>query len=73
MRLHLGQPAISIHAPANGATMGIPLYDDSYTISIHAPANGATKSEPAQSSAEIYFNPRSGERSDLNTGIFFSR
>ena len=35
-------PAISIHAPAKGATMYDTKYDTKQKISIHAPAKGAT-------------------------------
>ena len=77
---------ISIHAPANGATVTQHIHLISNVISIHAPANGATLSytflpvlDLFQSTLRrterpclqtplfsfVYFNPRSGERSDL--------
>ena len=77
---------ISIHAPANGATKSDIIWLDSKVISIHAPANGATNIlqlcvilKRFQSTLRrterpsilhialdhCYFNPRSGERSDV--------
>ncbi len=56
--------SISIHAPANGATVNLMVDDWDKRISIHAPANGATSSVNSVSSESGYFNPRSGERSD---------
>ena len=78
---------ISIHAPANGATSLDSCHTYSLQISIHAPANGATiikcqtiighgfqstlrrtERHRARTRAQmaLYFNPRSGERSDSN-------
>ena len=59
---------ISIHAPANGATIGLIVFVEYKFISIHAPANGATIRVLVQAPVVVYFNPRSGERSDA--GIF---
>ena len=56
--------AISIHAPANGATRYSFSVRTFRKISIHAPANGATCRVKLFLVTVMYFNPRSGERSD---------
>ena len=57
--------AISIHAPARGAT-DFPRHScrRSHAISIHAPARGATKRRPVKFTFPDDFNPRSREGSD---------
>ena len=57
--------AVSIHAPAKGAT-GEPcnVYYDS-RVSIHAPAKGATGYIKERTISPHSFNPRSREGSDL--------
>ena len=42
----------------------LPLIND---ISIHAPTNGATSSDHTGRPSYLYFNPRSDERSDVNS------
>ena len=71
--------AISIHAPAKGATSANPLHNHIDTISIHAPAKGATISGPCSHKMISYFNPRSRKGSDyvplksvLTFGVFQS-
>ena len=53
----------AIHAPANGATEDQHQATEVHPISIHAPANGATACS-LLICCFLYFNPRSGERSD---------
>ena len=57
--------AISIHAPARGAT-DFPRHScrRSHAISIHAPARGATCRQTQRRRSSGYFNPRSREGSD---------
>ena len=56
--------AISIHAPAKGATR-MSFSEKPYSsISIHAPAKGATTSAPKSSRKSRKINPRSREGSD---------
>ena len=56
--------AISIHAPAKGATQSGDHGSGGNAISIHAPAKGATpKAETGYKPCQ-YFNPRSREGSD---------
>ena len=60
--------AISIHAPARGATRSLPgQWGRSHAISIHAPARGAT-GRWSRSSSPGNFNPRSRTGSDY--GIY---
>ena len=56
--------AISIHAPAKGATLNPPPNAPRSDISIHAPAKGATRSVPELDLPCRNFNPRSREGSD---------
>ena len=57
-------PAISIHAPASGATDNRIRELALSIISIHAPASGATASDVAVLTGGTDFNPRSREWSD---------
>ena len=59
--------AISIHAPARGATRNKMKQIEFANISIHAPARGATSSQSRLSAFRRYFNPRSREGSDLRS------
>ena len=57
--------AISIHAPAKGATARkIQSLEAKIVISIHAPAKGATAISLSDIGNPAYFNPRSREGSD---------
>ena len=56
--------AISIHAPAKGATWQPYEFDRVDIISIHAPAKGATMHCKYQDRRKNNFNPRSREGSD---------
>ena len=56
--------AISIHAPARGATYCGATMTGFVKISIHAPARGATASGLSSMSASGNFNPRSRKGSD---------
>ena len=55
---------ISIHAPAEGATLFCIYRDFCACISIHAPAEGATGTAPEALLLSCNFNPRSREGSD---------
>ena len=57
--------AISIHAPAKGATIVRRRLYAVIMISIHAPAKGATLSRHSAFRPSPHFNPRSREGSDL--------
>ena len=57
--------AISIHAPARGATVPDHKDDFSDAISIHAPARGATRGSKSGFSGSSNFNPRSRTGSDI--------
>ena len=58
--------AVSIHAPAKGATRGKPFGDlDHGIVSIHAPAKGATMGAVLFLSCSCCFNPRPREGGDL--------
>ena len=60
---------ISIHAPARGATRSrLVLHCEGTMISIHAPARGATITQENHYQSIRYFNPRSREGSDKETG-----
>ena len=56
--------AISIHAPARGATKGRKVKEMKGTISIHAPARGATFDDAGNGGGRVDFNPRSRKGSD---------
>ena len=56
--------AISIHAPAKGATRMYSSPSRWTGISIHAPAKGATRTPVRLCLGRWYFNPRSREGSD---------
>ena len=56
--------AISIHAPARGATRHIATCSPIWKISIHAPARGATPSTASSTLLPSDFNPRSRKGSD---------
>ena len=58
--------AISIHAPAKGATSLNGVSIVWIEISIHAPAKGATLAYNIVKDKERDFNPRSREGSDKN-------
>ena len=60
---------ISIHAPAQGATVLFQRHGAGTAISIHAPAQGATEVTRNISTERKYFNPRSRTGSDLAAGI----
>ena len=61
------QQAISIHAPARGATLAKKLYPvHSFAISIHAPARGATWDSRAVLLHTAHFNPRTREGCDFS-------
>ena len=64
LRTRRHRPAISIHAPAKGATSSAGTDNEAQGISIHAPAKGATHSSANFSHITMYFNPRSREGSD---------
>ena len=55
----------AIHAPANGATEDQHQATEVHPISINALTNGATAIKNLQMTLSTNFNPRSGERSDL--------
>ena len=57
--------AISIHAPARGATSDTIVFEMSEIISIHAPARGATFNGLVHVDDLFDFNPRSREGSDV--------
>ena len=57
--------AISIHAPARGATKHPRTQPHITSISIHAPARGATHSNCVNLLTKKYFNPRSRKGSDI--------
>ena len=59
------QRIISIHAPAQGATLDVIKLPIMKKISIHAPAQGATSGERVSSIMPRYFNPRSRTGSDM--------
>ena len=59
-----GIGAISIHAPARGATPSLMYFFTVLTISIHAPARGATLLFANNPTYLQNFNPRSREGSD---------
>ncbi len=66
------QNQISIHAPTRGATY---LWENKYRgtwISIHAPTRGATFRANKDFFRTTYFNPRSHERSDINSDCVLS-
>ena len=67
---HLHTLAISIHAPAKGATLCGDVLGLLVGISIHAPAKGATSCFWLTASKQDYFNPRSREGSDLSETTF---
>ncbi len=52
------RPAVSIHAPAWGATLGEQAEPLIIGVSIHAPAWGATCCRPLMPSVDGCFNPR---------------
>ena len=54
----LGGRAVSIHAPARGATRVDTLKSLELTVSIHAPARGATSRAPCGRRCSACFNPR---------------
>ena len=56
--------AVSIHAPARGATLARPHGASAAEVSIHAPARGATLSTCAPPPARRRFNPRAREGRD---------
>ena len=56
--------AISIHAPAKGATILYAKSEPFDLISIHAPAKGATITDNIYYTFYHNFNPRSREGSD---------
>ena len=55
---------ISIHAPTRGATKARGADNGVTIISIHAPTRGATALVLSLRPLQMYFNPRSHERSD---------
>ncbi len=55
---------VSIHAPARGATLQLPLHVVRLSVSIHAPARGATFVSPVVWFVGSGFDPRSREGSD---------
>ena len=55
---------VSIHAPARGATGGVPVPACHASVSIHAPARGATSNSLTSSSVSLSFNPRTREGCD---------
>ncbi len=57
--------AISIHAPAGGATVVLRPFPLKRPISIHAPAGGATRYHNSHEIATMHFNPRSRGGSDF--------
>ena len=59
------QAAISIHAPARGATKDTAETCSRQSISIHAPARGATATASVGFARFVNFNPRSREGSDV--------
>ena len=58
--------AISIRAPARGATLIVEKLVSVKKISIRAPARGATMPGTHRSTVTMYFNPRSREGSDYH-------
>ena len=58
---------VSIHAPTKGATESIYFSITSLYVSIHAPTKGATRETYQRPSKGGCFNPRSYERSDLES------
>ncbi len=67
------RPAISIHAPAKGATLPIEIVEHELGISIHAPAKEATKCCRCSPTRLRNFNPRSREGSDFATSWYRDR
>ena len=65
--------AISIHAPAKGATLSRQAELTAERISIHAPAKGATRAHWCSTASSTNFNPRSREGSDANTKCAIER
>ena len=57
--------AISIHAPARGATGLVHQPREYGSISIHAPARGATNSYVYVGGEITHFNPRPCARGDM--------
>src|SRR5690606_9600223 len=57
---------VSIHAPAWGATLVVPLPLLKRQVSIHAPAWGATAGAAASASTPTSFNPRARVGRDSN-------
>ena len=62
---------ISIHAPTRGATKARGADNGVTIISIHAPTRGATALVLSLRPLQMYFNPRSHERSDFQSKHFF--
>ena len=60
---------ISIHAPTRGATLAWLYAWNLPSISIHAPTRGATDIKNFIAKINYHFNPRSHERSDINSLI----
>ena len=58
------KPAVSIHAPARGATYYNEYDGCDYCVSIHAPARGATSAIFISAKRYICFNPRTREGCD---------
>ena len=56
--------AVSIRAPARGATFGHHYFSDLNNVSIRAPARGATGARPGGSTRGACFNPRPREGGD---------
>ena len=63
-RAAVGRGAISIHAPARGATKTGTQGLKGSMISIHAPARGATADRRLTYTRHKYFNPRPREGGD---------
>ena len=66
MHRYLLLPPISIHAPAEGATISPSAVSTISKISIHAPAEGATQNSIAVVKCNPHFNPRSRGGSDYH-------
>ena len=61
--------AVSIHAPARGATMETQVEIWLTPVSIHAPARGATGKNTMHTPRERSFNPRPRARGDLSISL----
>ena len=59
------RPAVSIHAPARGATLTVNGAGVRIAVSIHAPARGATRAWRRSGRYSAGFNPRAREGRDI--------